>query len=69
MVEPGDGGNPVRNFRILRGWTQEIAAEWWGTSARNWRRWESKPYPPLALLKRIREWAQRSCPENLHYLS
>lgn len=61
----------VHNFRVLRGWTQEIAAAWWGVSTRTWQRWESRWYDggvPLALLKRIEEWARRACPENVKYV-
>jgi DNA-binding XRE family transcriptional regulator len=60
----------VRNFRILRGWTQARAAEWYGVTERSWRRYEAEfGYPPTPLLKRIEQWARRSCPEELHHLS
>jgi DNA-binding XRE family transcriptional regulator len=58
----------VRNFRILRGWTQGFAAEWYGVNERTWRRWEGG-VPPAHVLKRIEQWARRSCPEHLHLLS
>lgn len=61
----------LRNFRKLRGWTQEIAAGWWGCSTREWQRWEAgwDVAPPRALMKRIVEWARRACPENVKYVS
>jgi transcriptional regulator with XRE-family HTH domain len=60
----------VRNFRLLRGWTQALAAEWYGVSERTWRRYEAeRAAVPKPLLKRIEQWARRSCPEHLHLLS
>lgn len=61
----------VRNFRLLRGWTQEIAAGWWGVSPRTWQRWEAgwDAPPPRALMKRIVVWARRSCPNFIRYVS
>lgn len=60
----------VHNFRVLRNWTQADAAEWWGVSERTWRRWETPGVvAKRALLKRIAQWAKRSCPEYLHYVA
>lgn len=46
------------NYRLLRNWTQEIAAEWYGVSLRTWRRWEQKGAPEH-LLKRIKQHSDR----------
>jgi hypothetical protein len=53
-----------RNYRILRGWTQEIAAEETGVSVRTWRRYETTGAPNW-LRKQIAQWAKRACPEHL----
>ena len=47
------------NFRILRGWSQEIAADWYGVSERTWRRWEDVGAPAHAL-KRIAVWSRKT---------
>lgn len=68
VIPVAEGGNPARNFRLLRHWTQQDAAKWWGSaSERTWRRWESGRVP-IAVLKRIQEWVNRSCPENIRYV-
>jgi DNA-binding transcriptional regulator YiaG len=60
----------VHNFRILRNWTQDDAARWWGCNVRTWRRWETPGgKPKRALLLRIKQWAHRSCPEYVHLLT
>lgn len=60
----------VHNFRVLRGWTQAHAAEWWGVSERTWRRYEAPGWRGDArLLKRIRAWTTRACPEYAHYVT
>jgi DNA-binding transcriptional regulator YiaG len=60
----------AHNFRVLHHFTQQDAAEWWGCNVRTWRRWEEAgKSPPRAVLKRVREWARRSCPWHLRYLS
>lgn len=46
------------NFRVLRGWTQARAAEWYGVSERTWRRWESHGAPEH-VLKRIKVYSDR----------
>lgn len=44
----------VVNFRHARRWTQRKAADWWGVSIRQWRRYENGATPvPVPLLKRI----------------
>lgn len=44
----------VINFRNGRGWSQAEAADWWGCSERQWRRYETgESRVPSPLLKRI----------------
>lgn len=47
------------NFRIVRTWTQEVAALWYGVSTRTWRRYEQRGAPPH-VLHRIKSWATRT---------
>jgi len=56
------------NFRLLRNWTQEIAADWYGVSVRTWRRWETHGAPTHAL-KRIEQYAKRTGGDALRWLS
>jgi transcriptional regulator with XRE-family HTH domain len=47
------------NYRVVRGWTQEQAAAWYGCSVRSWRRYEHGG-APRPLLTRIAQWAART---------
>jgi hypothetical protein len=47
------------NFRVLRMFTQGLAAQWYGVSERTWRRWESDG-APAHVLKRIASWARKT---------
>lgn len=75
LIEPQDDaplyfGERVHNFRVLKNWTQEIAAAWWGVHPRTWRRWErGDTLPPVALRRRIVEHIRRSCPEYVRYVT
>ena len=60
----------VHNYRILRNFTQEIAAADYGVSTRTWQRYEAGTVRvPTPLLKRISAWARRVCPEMAGYVS
>ncbi len=60
----------VHNYRVMRGWTQEIAAEHHGVSLRTWQRWESpSTFVPRWLLQDIIKWARRACPTFVDYVS
>jgi len=49
------GSFAVLTFRLDRDWTQVEAAEWYGCSARTWRRWENAEVQiPRSVLNRIR---------------
>lgn len=50
----------VHNYRILRNWTQEIAAAHHGVSVRSWQRYEATPgAPPKWLMQEIARYARR----------
>ena len=60
----------VHNYRVLRNWTQAIAAEHHGVSERTWQRWERPgQFVPEWLLKQITTWARRSCPADMIHVS
>jgi hypothetical protein len=64
------GNEIVHNYRLLRGWTQAVAAQHHGVSERTWRRYESPTaVPPAYLRDQIVRWVRRACPENIHYVS
>lgn len=70
IVKVAEGGNAIRNYRLLREWTQEIAAEWYGVHVRTWRRWEAGTVPaPQAALNRIRSWVAATLPWAREYVS
>lgn len=78
LIEPVDEQQPValwpneivHNYRVLRGWTQEIAATDYGVSIRTWQRYESSTHRvPKPLLKQITAWVRRACPEYLRYVA
>lgn len=48
-----------RNYRLVRNWTQEIAAAWYGVSVRTWQRYETTG-APRHVLTRIRQWTRRT---------
>jgi DNA-binding transcriptional regulator YiaG len=51
----GDEAAAVLAWRNKRNMTQPEAAEWYGCSEREWRRWERREVPvPRPLLKRIK---------------
>lgn len=58
----------IGNFRKLRGWTQQEAADWYGVSVRSWRRWE-RYHPPRHLLNRIEQYAKRTGGDAIRWLT
>lgn len=57
-----------RNYRIVRNWTQVIAANEYGVSERTWRRYEERG-APAHVLKRIKQYSDRAGSEYAAYLS
>lgn len=57
-----------RNYRIVRNWTQAIAAEQYGVSERTWRRYETTGAPEH-VLKRIEQYSDRAGSEHAAYLT
>jgi transcriptional regulator with XRE-family HTH domain len=44
----------LRHWRNTQGWTQATAANWYGVTDRQWRRWENGEQPvPLHLERRL----------------
>ena len=43
----------ARNGEMRTGWSQKMAAAWYGCSERTWRRWENSGVVPLRVVKTI----------------
>lgn len=56
------------NFRLVKHWTQQQAAAWYGVSVRTWRRYETVG-APKPVLNRIAAFARRSGAQYARWLS
>jgi DNA-binding XRE family transcriptional regulator len=70
LLPPHNDNDRVRNYRIMRAFSQANAAEHHGVSERTWQRWERPgTHVPPWVLKQIVTWARRACPTFLPYVS
>lgn len=51
LAQPGEFKK--RNNQVVKGWSQKKAAEWYGCSERQWRRWEAAKKVPLPVIKAV----------------
>lgn len=51
LAQPGEF--KARNGQVVKGWSQKMAAEWYGCTERTWRMWENTGKVPLRAVKTI----------------
>lgn len=47
------GEHAYKNNQVRKGWTQAMAAAWYGCSERTWRRWEQMDEVPEPVMRAV----------------
>lgn len=60
LEQAAQTGAELRTWRRRLGWTEAMAAAWYGCTYQAWQKWERLDYLPLPLIRRVQdfEWVR-----------